>query len=178
MQSADEWARDTLTSWGLENARGLEEWGPFGRGWEVERFSMQLIEPYTVVLNGYPKAWSPGLDAPVEAPVIYVDAQKEEDLEKFKGKLKGEIVLVTRPREVSAQFEPMATRLTDAELTKLATAEISRRSCSANPARQNPAERRGAALAENFPGLVRRNQQATRAGLRATHNASRRPWAV
>src|SRR6266704_3006129 len=29
---ANEWTRDQLTKWGLQNAH-LEGWGPFGRGW-------------------------------------------------------------------------------------------------------------------------------------------------
>src|SRR5439155_13494548 len=55
---ANEWTRETLESWGLSNAH-LEAWGPFGRGWEVKRFSLQVTEPYTIVLQGYPRAWSP-----------------------------------------------------------------------------------------------------------------------
>src|SRR5205085_12463409 len=50
---ANEWTRDTLSSWGLENAH-LEPWGPFGRGWSLKRFSIQVVEPYTIILNGYP----------------------------------------------------------------------------------------------------------------------------
>ena len=92
---ASEWTRDTLASWGLSHAH-VEKWGPFGRGWEVTRFSMQVIKPYTIVLNGYPKAWSPGLDAEIEAPVVYVDASKDEDLEKFKGKLSIPLMGATR----------------------------------------------------------------------------------
>ena len=30
---ANEWTRDTLAKWGLQNSH-LEAWGPFGRGWK------------------------------------------------------------------------------------------------------------------------------------------------
>src|SRR5207253_3663596 len=40
MMRANEWTRDKLKSWGLENAQ-LEAWGPFGRGWTLKRFSAQ-----------------------------------------------------------------------------------------------------------------------------------------
>ena len=40
MKRANEWTRDTLTKWGLQNAH-LEAWGPFGRGWSLKRFSAQ-----------------------------------------------------------------------------------------------------------------------------------------
>src|SRR5512134_1380440 len=35
-KEANEWARQQLASWGLTGAR-LEAWGPFGRGWSLER---------------------------------------------------------------------------------------------------------------------------------------------
>jgi len=43
MKRANEWTRDQLTKWGLQNAH-LEAWGPFGRGWSLKRFSAQVSE--------------------------------------------------------------------------------------------------------------------------------------
>ena len=37
MKRANEWTRDTMTKWGLQNAH-LEAWGPFGRGWTLKAF--------------------------------------------------------------------------------------------------------------------------------------------
>jgi len=54
--------------------------------------------------------------------VIYFDAKSEADFARFKGKVKGAIVLTGPPREVSARFEPLATRRTDKELLDLADA--------------------------------------------------------
>src|SRR3989442_98963 len=56
LKRANEWTRDKLTSWGLTNAH-LESWGPFGRGWSLKRFSVQVIEPQTIPLIAYPNAW-------------------------------------------------------------------------------------------------------------------------
>src|SRR5262245_39969275 len=36
LRRANEWTREKLSGWGLENAH-LEEWGPFGRGWSLKR---------------------------------------------------------------------------------------------------------------------------------------------
>lgn len=119
---ANEWARDKLAEWGLQNA-SLEEWGPFGRGWTLNRFSMQVIEPSTIVVNAFPKAWSPGFDEPVEAEIVFLDAKTEAELEPFKGTLKGKIVLAGSMRDVEARFEPLATRLSESDLDKLAEAE-------------------------------------------------------
>ncbi len=121
MKRANEWTRDQLTKWGLQNAH-LEAWGPFGRGWTLKKFSAQVVEPLTIPLIAYPKAWSPGTNGPITSDVVYVDARTEADLEKFKGKLNGKIVLTAPVREVAALFEAPGTRLTEKELLALADA--------------------------------------------------------
>jgi carboxypeptidase Q len=121
MKRANEWTRDQLTKWGLQNAH-LEPWGPFGRGWTLKRFSAQVTEPVDIPLIAYPKAWSPGLATPLTAEVVYVDAKTEADLEKYKGKLNGKIVLTAAMREVPAHFDAQGTRLNEKELLALADA--------------------------------------------------------
>jgi hypothetical protein len=121
MKRANEWTRDQLTKWGLQNAH-LESWGPFGRGWSLQRFSAQVTSPIAIPLIAYPKAWSPSLAAPLTADVVYVDARTEADLEKYKGQLKGKIVLTAASREVPAHFDAQGTRLTEKDLLTLADA--------------------------------------------------------
>ena len=121
MKRANDWTKDQLTKWGLQNAH-LESFGPFGRGWTLKRFSAQVVEPLAIPLIAYPKAWSPGLSSPVTSEVVYVDARTEADLEKFKGKLNGKIVLTAPIREVPAHFESQGTRLGEKELLALADA--------------------------------------------------------
>ena len=121
MKRANEWTRDQLTKFGLQNAH-LEAWGPFGRGWSLKRFSAQVSEPLDIPLIAYPKAWSPGISGTLNAPVIYVDAKDEAGLQQFKGKLKGAIVLTSAVRQVKAHFEPLGTRLDEKNLLALADA--------------------------------------------------------
>ena len=122
LHHANEWTKDTLASWGLVNA-AVEPWGTFGRGWALKRFSAEVIEPYAFPLTSAPKAWSPGLKKPVIANVIYLgDVRTETDLQKFKGELKGAIVLVAPARNVPLYFDPIATRFTDEELARMASA--------------------------------------------------------
>jgi hypothetical protein len=73
MKHANEWTREKMESWGMANAH-LEAWGPFGRGWSLERFSAQVIEPQNIPLKAFPSAWSPGLYHPVEGEVVFLDA--------------------------------------------------------------------------------------------------------
>ena len=67
-------------------------------------------------------AWSPGLDAPLTADVVYCDAKNEAELQKYKGQLRGKIVLTSPMREVKAHFEPLGTRRDEKNLLNLADA--------------------------------------------------------
>lgn len=121
LKRANEWTRDEMKKWGLENAH-LEPWGPFGRGWTLKRFSAQMIEPQTFPLIALPKAWSPSLDGILTAEVVHFEVNNQADLEKYKGKLKGAIVLTNPSVEIAARFEPLAARKTDKRLLDLADA--------------------------------------------------------
>jgi hypothetical protein len=121
MKRANEWTRDQLTKWGLQNAH-LEPWGPFGRGWTLKRFSAEVISPVAIPLIAYPKAWSPGTNGEVIGNVLYVNAKDETQLQSLKGRLKGAIVLNGAPREVKANFEAPGTRRDEKNLLNLADA--------------------------------------------------------
>ncbi|HZS10268.1 MAG TPA: M20/M25/M40 family metallo-hydrolase [Blastocatellia bacterium] len=123
-KAASEWAKNRLAEWGLQNAH-LEPWGPFGRGWSLEGFSANVIKPSFTPLIAYPKAWSPSTNGAVRGSVVYFDTKTEADLEKYKGKLKGAIVLLSPPREVKAHFTPEGRRQTDEDLLRLANADPS-----------------------------------------------------
>ena len=125
MKRANDWTRDTLAKWGLQNAN-VESWGTFGRGWSLKRFSAQVVEPQGFPLIAYPKAWSPGTNGPVAAEVVYFDAKDEADLARFKGKLKGKIVMTAPMREVKALFAAPGTRRDEKNLLALANAPMPR----------------------------------------------------
>jgi carboxypeptidase Q len=161
MKRANEWTRDQLTKWGLQNAH-LESWGPFGRGWTLKRFSAQVTEPIAIPLIAYPKAWSPGLEAPLTAEVVYIDAKTEAELDKFKGKLSGKIVLTTAMRDVVAHFDAQGTRLNEKELLALADAPEPRPTGGGRPNfANNPAFR----TAQEFAAAKLRFFQAEGAAL-------------
>lgn len=121
MKRANEWTRDTMAKWGMQNAK-LEAWGPFGRGWSLKSFSAQVNEPTAFPVIAYPKAWSPSTKGAVTSEVVYLDLRTEEDFAKYKGQLAGKIVFTSRPRELKPDFDGMAERLKDEDLAKLAAA--------------------------------------------------------
>jgi hypothetical protein len=120
LKKAGEWARDKLTEWGLENAR-LESWGTFGRGWSVERYSVEMLEPQYISIIAHPKAWTPGTNGAVSGQPIVISLD-EEKLEEYKGKLKDAIVMLGEPREADSHFEADASRYSEEELAEIAQA--------------------------------------------------------
>ena len=120
-RKAGEWAVKQLQEYGLTNVR-LEKWGPFGKGWNFTKFSAYMIEPAYSTIIGFPQAWTPGTNGPVEAEVVLVQIRREADLDKWKGKLKGKIVLDSLPRETPLSLQPLASRYTAEGLTETAQA--------------------------------------------------------
>lgn len=119
---ANVWTKEQLTKWGMQNA-AVDSWGEFGRGWELKRFAASIVAPEFAAFRAYPKAWSPSTGGAVTADVVIVDATDEAGLEKYKGKLKGAIILVSQPRVIEPGFKPVATRVSDADLQKLSDSD-------------------------------------------------------
>ncbi len=113
--AAAEWAMQQMKAWGLQNVH-LEKWGPFGYGWQIKKFYGALETPAYASLIGFPLAWTPGTNGPVTAEAVLAPLHSEADFDKYKGKLKGKIVLIFDPRELSLHTEPDSHRLTDAEI--------------------------------------------------------------
>jgi carboxypeptidase Q len=123
MKAANEWTRDKLASWGLANAH-LESWGPFGRGWAYEGCSVRLVAPDVAQLIALPQAWTAGTNGPVRAQAVRVTAATKEELEKYKGKLAGKIVIFGELREVKISDKPLAERYDDKKLEEYAEYKI------------------------------------------------------
>ncbi len=133
-KEAADWALKRLEEYGLENAH-LEKWGPFGRSWTLEKFAVEMTQPRYSLLDAWPLAWSQGTKGavsgePVFAPLPFTfsakkgEADLEKYIEKWKGKLKGKIVLISEPINniVESESKPAFHRYTDAELQDLAVA--------------------------------------------------------
>jgi hypothetical protein len=69
----------------------------------------RIVSPGLHELTLAGAGWSPATNGTVKGEVIGVDAEKPEDLEKYKGKLGGKIVIVTRPREMEPPTNPILT---------------------------------------------------------------------
>jgi hypothetical protein len=91
---AAEWTRDRLASYGLQNAH-LEPWH-FGRGWTLEKLTVEMIEPRYLPLIGYADGWSAPTSGEIVAAPVFVGGKALEDLPAMGAQLKGAIVM-TQP---------------------------------------------------------------------------------
>jgi carboxypeptidase Q len=122
IKQASAWAQKKFAEWGLANIH--EEEFPFGQGWSLLRFSAHMIEPQVQPLIGYPQSWTPGTPGPVTAEVVYAPIQSAADLEKYRGKLRGRIVLTQTAREVKMLEGRIVLRLTDEDIKEVGTTPV------------------------------------------------------
>ncbi len=122
MAKANAWTRDTLTAIGLSNAH-LEDWGEFGMGWQQINTWARMVSPDPEPLWLQAAPWSPATKGPVTGEVVFVDAQQASDLDKYKGKLTGKIVMFGSMRPTPDLTKPLFTRYTDAELKEMESYE-------------------------------------------------------
>ena len=83
---------------------------------------MHCEAPMYFPIIAYPKAWSPSTNGTVSGEVIYLDAASEEELEAYRGKLKGKFVFLDTLRALKEWEKPLAERFTAEELLKKANA--------------------------------------------------------
>jgi carboxypeptidase Q len=123
MKRANEWTMKRLQDFGLANAH-LESWGPFGRGWSYESSLVRLVSPDVAELAALPLAWTPGTNGPVRGKAVKAKIETSADLEKYKGKLAGKVVMLGDPRDLKPHEKAEFDRYDEAELQKLGLYEI------------------------------------------------------
>ncbi|HEX4594462.1 MAG TPA: M28 family peptidase, partial [Bryobacteraceae bacterium] len=157
-KEAADWALKRLQDYGLENAH-LEKWGPFGRSWTLEKFALEMIQPRYSLLAAAPLAWSantkgPESGEPIFAPLANTQAvgrgekNLEEYIQKYKGKLRGKVVLISEQMHniADAEAKPELHRYTDAELKELEIAPAPVDKMKIDPANLDPPEELDARL--------------------------------
>jgi len=107
LDRASHWTQEQFKGMGLANTH-LENWS-IANSWTRGPATGRIVSPAVHELALASAGWSPATNGTVKGEVIGVDAEKTEDLEKYKGKLGGKIVVVTRPREMEAPGNPMLT---------------------------------------------------------------------
>lgn len=115
MAKANAWTRDQFTAMGCVNAH-LESWGEFGMGWEQLNTWARMTAPGAAVFIAQAVPWSPATEGTVSGAAIWLDVKTDKDLDQYKGKLAGKIVLLGDMREVGSLDKPLLHRLDEKEL--------------------------------------------------------------
>jgi len=92
-----DWTRDRLIEWGMTNV-AVESW-PFGRGWTLEKLTLEMTAPRYFPLEGYPEAWTPSTKGVLSSTPIYLGDKTADQIRALGPKLKGAIVLPQPPQE-------------------------------------------------------------------------------
>jgi carboxypeptidase Q len=121
-RAAADWVLRRLKEYGIAEAR-LEPFN-FGRGWSYSRFAAHLLEPSYAPLIGFPLAWTPPTSGPIRGEPVLAVLKSDEDFDKHKGRLNGKIVLIDEPPPVRLSTEPLARRLSEADLAERAQAPM------------------------------------------------------
>jgi hypothetical protein len=117
MRKAEVWTSGKFTEWGLSNVH--KEGFEFGRGWTIDSSSVRMVSPRPIQLTAIPIAWTPGTNGAVTGEVVVAPMATPGDFAKWKGKLRGKIVLVTKPDTGSEPGDAAFKRLTPDDIAKL-----------------------------------------------------------
>jgi carboxypeptidase Q len=88
------WTQEMLKAYGMSEVHA--EPFQFGRGWTLDKVTVEMVEPRYMPMIGYPKGWSPATAGRVVAAPVWLPGLEAEALKAQAGKLKG-AVLMTSP---------------------------------------------------------------------------------
>ena len=114
-RAAGDWAVSRLKEYGLANVHE-EKWGPFGRDWQCKYYEGHMVEPQFSSLMAIPLAWTESTNGSVTGEPVLAVIRNQADMDKYKGKLRGKIVMTATPRTLPFPTTAEAHRFTEAEL--------------------------------------------------------------
>jgi len=138
LKRAQDWAVNTLKTWGMVNAK-RESWGKFGKGWEVQKNYAAMVDPYYHAIIAIPKAWTPSTNGLIKSEVVFLKIDSVADFAKYRGKLKGKIVITQAAAPAEQNFTtPEARRDADSTLAAMANPQAAggRRGGAGGPGRR------------------------------------------
>lgn len=124
LKRAQDWAVKYFNEIGLKNVH-LEAWGEFGKGWQVDKYYAATTLPYYHAIIASPKAWTPGTKGLIKGEVVLLKIDTITDLNKYKGKLAGKIVMLESAtvQPLKNSYTPDNVRYTDEKLAEMANAQ-------------------------------------------------------
>src|SRR3954470_3680940 len=91
---AANFAKQKLTEFVARNVR-LESW-PFGKGWQLDKFTFEMVEPRYMPLVAFPEAWSAPTNGELLVHPIVTAGKGLADIQAMAASLKGALIM-TQP---------------------------------------------------------------------------------
>jgi hypothetical protein len=161
---AAEWTSDRLTSYGLANVH-LEPW-KFGRGWTLEKLTVEMIEPRYLPLIAYADGWSAPTSGEIVAMPVFIGGKSLEEVEAMGATLKGAIVMSQpmmtnfvrrdRPNPSASDYQPNAAAYATSVGRSNAPASPGSAATSGRGAQQTAAQRGLQILRDAGAGVILR----------------------
>ncbi|MFC2157122.1 M20/M25/M40 family metallo-hydrolase, partial [Acidobacteriota bacterium] len=124
MKRAQQWAKKKMEEIGLQNV-AIEPFMDYGISWDNEYCSLHMIEPDYQPMVGYPLSHTPGTGGKIVSDAVIAEINVKKDIEKYRGQLKGKVVLATPPAEINLErLVQGVPRRTPEELKQLEEAVI------------------------------------------------------
>ena len=117
---AEAMAVEKLKQMGFSNVKTEFAYNFEKGGWDNVKNYVAMTAPYYCSFAANPMAWSGSTNGLVKAECVLMDIQSKEDIEKYKGKLQGKIVVMPATQTYEMKFTPLASRLTDEQLEEMA----------------------------------------------------------
>ncbi|HEY3886547.1 MAG TPA: hypothetical protein VGL62_15145, partial [Vicinamibacterales bacterium] len=131
---AIDWAKDRMTAVGLANVH-TETW-PFGRGWALDKLTVEMTEPRYMPLIAYAEAWSASTTGEIVGTPVMIGGKTPAEVAAMRDRLKGAIVLT----------QPMPTFIKEDRMQPTTATGPIRTGAPPPPGpRQNPADARAIA---------------------------------
>jgi acetylornithine deacetylase/succinyl-diaminopimelate desuccinylase-like protein len=94
---AIEWTQEQLRSYGLSNVHA--DPFEFGRGWQLERLSIEMTEPRYLPLIGFPRGWTPSTMGRIEAAPVWLPNPTPDSIAEAGSSLRNAIVMTSPVQE-------------------------------------------------------------------------------
>ena len=104
LQNAVNWTSDLARRYGLENIH-TEAW-TVAHSWKRGSAEASITKPISRRLTIASAGWSPGTKGNVRGNIIYVSAKNAGELDAYRGKLSGAIVVLQQPADLTWQASP------------------------------------------------------------------------
>ena len=105
-----------LQELGFSNPRAAFAYEFARGGWDAVKTYAAMTTPYYCAFAVNPKAWTGSTDGLVKGECMLFDVQTKEDLDKYRGKVAGKILLMPAGPSPELNFNPLASRYTDEQL--------------------------------------------------------------